>query len=187
MANASAKKTAAQNEAALRNLRTGMLVAYALAVVLRLLFRRTTRGGLLLAASTAGPSLAVYRFLVRAGTPRRDATGELISSGDDLSQAGVIEWAHDVVYMTWLCQVGSALLGEWFWYLYLAIPVYALYKLWGFAAPLLGLGRGGGGPALPAEEDVAAANQPTSKRQEKLKKRADRGDPRVKQVQRTAK
>ncbi|EJD53856.1 DUF788-domain-containing protein [Auricularia subglabra TFB-10046 SS5] len=186
MANASAKKTAAQNEAALRNLRIGMLVAYALAVVLRLLLRRTTKGGLILAASTAGPSLAVYRFLVRAGTPRRDASGELISSGDDLSQAGVIEWAHDVLYVTWGCQVGSALLGEWFWYLYLAIPVYAIYKLWSFAAPMLGIG-GGGGPALPAQEEAAAANQPTSKRQEKLKKRAERGDPRVKQVQRTAK
>ncbi|KZW03947.1 DUF788-domain-containing protein [Exidia glandulosa HHB12029] len=184
MANASAKKTAAQNEASLRQLRTRTLAVYALAVALRFLLKRTTKGGLILAASTALPSLAIYRFLVSIGTPRRDARGELISPGDDLEAGGLTEYAWDVVYVTWICQLGSAALGEWFWYLYLVIPVYAVYKLWGFAGPMLGFGGGSRGPALPEEE--AAPAQATSKRQDKLKKRADRGDPRVKQVQRNA-
>lgn len=207
MANASAKKTAAANETALRTLRNGTLVAYALAVVLRILLRRTSTYGLVLAASTAAPSVAIYQLLTRIGTPKRDARGELISSGDDLNASGLTEYAWDVVFVTWGCQVGSALLGEWVWYLYLAvrpvirfprklalrlhvqIPVFAVYKLWGFVGPMLGLaGLGGGGapPIAGEDEAAAAAAQPSSKRQEKLKKRAERGDPRIKQVQRNA-
>ena len=35
--------------------------------------------------------------------------------------SGITEWCWDIVYITWACQVGSALLGEWFWWLYLSV------------------------------------------------------------------
>lgn len=90
------------------------------------------------------------------------------------------------------CQVGSGLLGTWVWWFYLVvstchvfeafpyaalhqIPGYAVFKLWGGVISPMLLGRGG---PSPAEEDAAPA-APTSKRQEKLRKRSERGDPRV--------
>lgn len=55
------------------------------------------------------------------------------------------------------------------------IPGYACWKLWGSVISPFVLGRG---QAAPSAEDEAVA-QPTSKRQEKLRKRQERGDPRV--------
>ena len=56
------------------------------------------------------------------------------------------------------------------------IPLYALYKIWtSFLGPYLGFGKSSDSTA-DAEEN---APQQTSKRQEKLKKRSERGDPRV--------
>ena len=86
----------------------------------------------------------MYRYLVKIGTPRRDPAGNLVSSGEDLNQGGITEWCFDVLYVTcgwWcfvyqlslrlsltlfcigLCQVGSAIFGERFWFLYLSVSV----------------------------------------------------------------
>ena len=47
------------------------------------------------------PSIFLSRYLERIGSPRYDtATGTLISSGEDLSRPGVLEWTFDVVYIT---------------------------------------------------------------------------------------
>ena len=90
------------------------------------------------------------------------------------------------------CQIGSGAFGEWFWWLYMAvslvldfqavpftyilyqIPLYAIYKLWSAVISPMFLGK------PPATVDDGAANkETTSKRQEKLRKRSERGDPRV--------
>ena len=59
------------------------------------------------------------------------------------------------------------------------IPLYAVFKLWtSVVSPMLGFGRGGA--SAPAESDEgSAAKETVSKRQEKLRKRSERGDPRV--------
>ncbi|KAH7100624.1 DUF788-domain-containing protein [Auriculariales sp. MPI-PUGE-AT-0066] len=176
MANASAKKQAAANEKQIQVLNYGGLIATLLAAVLRLLLGRATRSGIMLSVAAALPMVFLTRFLVSAGSPKRDIRGELVSSGDDLHAGGLTEYATDVVYLTWLCLVLSALFGERAWYIYLLIPGFAVYKLWGFAAPMLGLAGirlpsfGGQEPQQEAEEPAA----PSSKRQEKLKKRLDR-------------
>lgn len=71
---------------------------------------------------TAIPQLVLFRHLSTVGSPRRDsATGTLIAPGEDLNASGVTEWCFDVIYVTWACQVGSALLGEFVWWLYLSV------------------------------------------------------------------
>ncbi|KAI0316985.1 DUF788-domain-containing protein [Amylostereum chailletii] len=169
---------ASQNEAALQNLFYGQVLNNVVPLILRIIFRfrgyTMTKKVIVLYASSFGLSQFLYGRLVRMGTPRRDASGVVLSSGDDLNQPGVTEWMFDVLYIAWAAQSGSAIASEWFWWLYAAIPVFLLYKLWySFISPMV-LGRSSGS----AEEE--APPESLSKRQEKLKKRSDRGDPRVK-------
>ncbi|EJT97645.1 hypothetical protein DACRYDRAFT_119307 [Dacryopinax primogenitus] len=133
------------------------------------------------------PSLLAYRYLITSGTPRFDPSGALLSPGEDLAAPGMTEWAWDLVFVTWGCEVGSGALGGWVWYFYLLIPAYALYKLATFFLPSLRqsvqafsaiAGQAGAG----AEAQEAPGGE--SKRQQKLRKRMERGDPRVKQMER---
>ncbi|EPT02823.1 hypothetical protein FOMPIDRAFT_54770 [Fomitopsis schrenkii] len=186
MANASAKRTAQQNAETIKNMNLGMLLTGALSLMLRILLRKGTlspaRISFWLLVLSYVPSIFLSRYLERIGSPKRDpTTGTLISSGEDLGRPGVIEYAFDVIYITWACQIGSGIFGEWFWFLYLIIPLYAGYKLWaGVISPMF-LGRSGGA----ATQEEAAPEKATSKRQEKLRKRAERGDPRVRQTARS--
>ncbi|KAI0003032.1 hypothetical protein BJV74DRAFT_566751 [Russula compacta] len=159
MANASAKRIASQNEAAIKNMLYGHLLV---------------KKAIFLYCASVALSQFLYRHLKRLGKPRRDSTGNLVSSGDDLNQPGITEWTFDVLYISWFAQIGSAILGEWFWWIYLMIPTFVIYKLWNVLISPILLGRSSSvGEEEPREEGL-------SKRQEKLKKRNDRGDPRVK-------
>ena len=104
MANASAKKTAANNERTVSNLRQGLLIAITLSMLIRLIFRTKS-------LSPARPSFWIQifshilstimaRYLSKIGEPKRSATGELISPGEDLNQPGVIEWYFDIIYVS---------------------------------------------------------------------------------------
>ncbi|KAJ7228891.1 hypothetical protein GGX14DRAFT_615671 [Mycena pura] len=175
MANASAKRIANQNETTVKTLKLGMFLPTIISFVLRLLLRRgaPTKGSLILYIVTFLPAFLLSNYLIKIGTTRRDpTTGTLISYGEDLSQSGVIEWCFDILYVTWTCQIGSNAFGEWFWWLYMVIPLYAVLKLWTFVSPMI-LGRS------PPAADHAAEQDTTSKRQEKLRKRSERGDARV--------
>ncbi|KLO12859.1 DUF788-domain-containing protein [Schizopora paradoxa] len=182
MANASQKRIASQNETAVRNLKLGALISIALTILFRLLLRRgilpQSKLALFVFVSTGGVEALLLRYLINIGTVKRDASNALVSAGEDLSQSGITEWCFDVVYITWLCQVSSSLFGERAWLLYLVIPLFACYKAWGFISPMLGLGRS----SQSAAEESAPAGE--SKRQQKLRQRAEKGDPRVKQGKR---
>ena len=45
----------------------------------------------------------LYRHLKKLGTPKRDSTGNLVSSGDDLNQPGMTEWMFDILYISCEC------------------------------------------------------------------------------------
>ncbi|KAJ8086385.1 hypothetical protein PM082_005208 [Marasmius tenuissimus] len=180
MANASAKRIASQNEATVKNLKLGMMIPTIISIVLRLLFRRDSlppsKSSLVLYIATFLPALYLSNYLIKIGSTRRDpTTGTLISYGEDLSQPGVTEWCFDVLYVTWACQVGSGAFGEWFWWLYMVIPLYAVFKLWTSVISPMFFSRSPGSQGA----DTDNAEPATSKRQEKLRKRNERGDPRV--------
>ncbi|TFK27050.1 DUF788-domain-containing protein [Coprinopsis marcescibilis] len=182
MANASAKRIANQNEAAVKHLRLGLFMPTLLSLVLRLLLRRDSippsKGSIAIYIVTYFPSFFLSNYLIKIGSTRRDSvTGALISYGEDLNQAGVTEWCFDILYVTYACQVGSGAFGEWFWWFYLVIPLYAVFKLWTSVISPYVLGNGSRGPK---EEEDTPSSDATSKRQEKLRKRQERGDPRVK-------
>jgi hypothetical protein len=96
-----------------------------------------------------------------------------------------------IVVSAGIAQSGSAIFGEWFWWIYIVvlsypflatssltlyfqIPTFVIYKLWNLVSPML-LGR-----SSAVGEEEPRQEEGLSKRQEKLKKRSDRGDPRVK-------
>ncbi|KAI9574481.1 hypothetical protein HD554DRAFT_2201489 [Boletus coccyginus] len=182
MAQGAAKRIAGQNEQAIRNLRLGMFLPTVLSILLRLLFRRgslpPSMGSLAIYVMTYLPALFLSRYLESIGTSRRDpTTGAVISSGEDLNQPGTTEWCFDVLYVTWVCQIGSGAFGEWFWCLYLLIPLYAAFKIWSnFISPMIGRSSDNSTNASTTEKSTL------SKRQEKLRKRSEKGDPRVRTV-----
>ncbi|KAF9534377.1 hypothetical protein CPB83DRAFT_781907 [Crepidotus variabilis] len=181
MANASAKRIAGQNESTVKTLKLGMLLPTLVSLLLRFLLRRSSlppsKSSLALYIVTFLPAFFLSNYLIKIGQPRRDpTTGTLISYGEDLGQAGVTEWCFDILYVTWACQIGSGVFGEWFWWLYMVIPLYAIFKLWTSVISPMFLGRGSSAPSEEGSEKTTA----TSKRQEKLKKRQEKGDPRVK-------
>jgi len=182
MANASAKKTASQNDSTIKFLQLGLLLVTLLSLLLRLVLRihslSPTKLSFWLHLLSHIPSVVLSRYLIQIGTPKRDAAGSLISSGEDLSRTGVIEWCFDIVYITWASQIGSAAFGEWAWWLFAIIPLYAGWKLWTmFIGPYFGFGRSS--PAELGDDTTMSDSAGTSKRQEKLRKRNERGDPRV--------
>ncbi|KAK7061522.1 hypothetical protein R3P38DRAFT_2829957 [Favolaschia claudopus] len=180
MAKGAAKRIASQNENTVKTLKLGMILPTVISLVLRLLLRRgslpPSKGALFLYTVTFFPAFFLSNYLIRIGTTRRDPNGTLISYGEDLNQPGVTEWCFDILYVTWACQIGSGAFGEWFWWLYLVIPLYAVFKLWtSVLSPMLGFGK-----SAPSPEESTTDKEATSKRQEKLRKRSERGDPRIK-------
>ncbi|KAI9428682.1 hypothetical protein H4582DRAFT_2107612 [Lactarius indigo] len=177
MANASAKRIASQNEGAIKNMLYGQLLCNLIPMIIRILFRgqtlRDSKKAVIFYSLSLALSQFLYQHLKKLGTPRRDSTGNLVSSGEDLNQPGMTEWMFDILYIAWFAQVGTAVFGEWLWWIYLVIPTFVIYKLWGLISPMV-FGRSS---ALPEEEPK---EESLSKRQEKLKKRNERGDPRVK-------
>lgn len=103
-----------------------MVLCNGIALVIRVMFRK--QSAFVFIITCLVPPLwtgFLYIFLSNAGTPRRDTQGTLISPGSDLNQTGLIEWSWDILYVTWFCQVGSSVLGERVWWIYLIVSSFA--------------------------------------------------------------
>ncbi|EIW68002.1 hypothetical protein TREMEDRAFT_44978 [Tremella mesenterica DSM 1558] len=193
MANASSKRIVSANETALKNLRLGFLIVNLSALILRLILSRiTSRSAIprlipvVLQIGSFVGSLSVWRWFVLISTPRIGSDGK-VRSGEDLGGKGVVELAWDLIYMTWICTLGSALLGEWIWWLMLLIPIFGTYKAFYTLKPLLGMFL----PSLfgprsnispdPETTKNGSGTPGESKKQAKLRVRAEKGDKRVQQ------
>ncbi|KAG0365921.1 hypothetical protein BGZ54_006049 [Gamsiella multidivaricata] len=130
---------------------------------------------------TAGLTVFFYMQINAMGRPRYNSKGELADAGEDLSQEGLIQYAFDIIYVTWFVHVTSAFWSKMWWF-YLAIPAYAGWKAWHLAVKPM-LARGGIGAAAAAGDGAAAggagasgsADGTKSKRREKMEKRAEKG------------
>lgn len=95
---------ASQNEAALKNLLYGQILANIVPFLIRLLYRafgrRTSIKVWIMSAIATGVSQFLYGRLAALGKPRRDANGAMVSAGSDLNQPGVTEWMFDVLYIS---------------------------------------------------------------------------------------
>ncbi|KAE8220127.1 hypothetical protein CF319_g6300 [Tilletia indica] len=182
MAKGAAKKAASSNAQTLQLLTIGFLLSNASQLLLRFgLFRHSAswKLGLIYISTQA---LAIFLWTQLRG---------MAKGGVNLAeQKGLTPYIFDVLYVTWFCSVAGALISDKAWYLYLVIPGFASYLLYtklvvpylfGGRDPILSLF----GSRTPSTQkgtgatDQSAAGDAQSKRQQKLQKRADRGDARI--------
>ncbi|KAL0334138.1 UNVERIFIED_CONTAM: hypothetical protein Sangu_1570000 [Sesamum angustifolium] len=103
-----------------------------------------------------------YQQLAAMAKPSYTDDGELLDGGFDMSTGGICGYLHDVIYITCFVQL-SSIISEKFWYIYLVIPGFAAYQLFGLVKGFLSHGSEG------VEED-----EKTRKKREKMEKRASR-------------
>ncbi|KAK4971223.1 hypothetical protein LTR66_011458 [Elasticomyces elasticus] len=113
------------------------------------------------------PSFLIQFWFERVGRPRYGPTGEAQKAGEDLEAKGLTEWMWDVVYWSWGCIGGAAVLGDWVWWFYVVIPLYSAWLAW---TTFAGAKRGMAGMTGGADEG-GAPGQAGSKRQQKMEKR----------------
>ncbi|KAK9472013.1 uncharacterized protein V1510DRAFT_379556 [Dipodascopsis tothii] len=150
MANASSKKQATANVEALALLHKVSLALNTLYVLSYFFLSRpaTIKPFLFLSL----PAWIIETMLERMGRPKYAANGSLVNPGENLAQAGLTEAMWDVVYVTFIIDVLAIVVGRnVVWWLYAVIPVYAGYKAFGLASPLLG--KGAPAPAAAAETE----------------------------------
>lgn len=183
MANASAKKQAASNTKKLQELHTIAVVINVLYLLAHFGLGRPRNSSIKPYLFCSLPAFLLQYQLERMGRPKYapvqpgSTQRTLVNPGDDLGQAGLTEWFHDIIYLTWGCDILAPIFNtNKVWYLYLLIPLYASYKIYGLVfsgkgGGLLGGLLGGAGRRGAADMDVAPTQ---SKRQEKLEKRANK-------------
>ncbi|KAK6944300.1 SRP-independent targeting protein 2/TMEM208 [Dillenia turbinata] len=104
-----------------------------------------------------------YQQLSAMAKPAYADDGELLDGGFDMSTGGVCGYLHDVIYITSFVQVMS-IASEKFWFTYLAIPGFGLYKSFDFIKGFLSHGS-----------EVETEDEKTRKKREKMEKKAARG------------
>jgi SRP-independent targeting protein 2/TMEM208 len=81
----------------------GQVLSNSLPFLIRILLRsqafRQSKKAISLYCLTLALSQFLYQYLKKAGTPRRDSTGNLLSPGDDLNHPGMTEWIFDILYI----------------------------------------------------------------------------------------
>ncbi|KAF9365128.1 hypothetical protein BGX34_011328 [Mortierella sp. NVP85] len=171
MANSSQKKIAKENAKILLSIRKGFIWAFY--ILYRIVYQWNTFGLKLGLGyfTTAGIAVVLYMQINSMGRPRYNREGELVDAGEDLTQEGLVQYAFDIIYVTWFVHVTSAFWAKMWWF-YLCIPIYATWKLWNLAIKPM-LSRGGMGAANDAASGSTEGAK--SKRREKMEKRAEKG------------
>uniref|UniRef100_A0A5B7BUY9 Transmembrane protein 208 n=1 Tax=Davidia involucrata TaxID=16924 RepID=A0A5B7BUY9_DAVIN len=164
MANQGAKKRKEENSRHMRNLLRFIIACNVVYLLVRAgIFHSTFKWkhwvGFML---TFFAYIIPYQHLAIMAKPAYSDDGELLDGGFDMSTGGVCGYLHDVIYITGFVQLTS-IISEKFWYIYLVIPAYAAFRLFGFVKGFLSHGSEG------AEED-----EKTRKKREKMEKRASR-------------
>jgi len=126
MAQKARKDRAKSNEAALKNLHLGSLIANGLFLLLHFFFRKRS---LLLWFCLSIPSFFCQLTLEKAGRPQYDSTTKALkSAGEDLNAPGLTEYMWDIIWVTWACTVLAAFFGNWAWFLWAVVPAFGAYK-----------------------------------------------------------
>jgi hypothetical protein len=166
MANKGAKKRKEENEKHMAFLRNLILISNAVYVVLRFGLRFRSfgwfHGAMFLFTSVIYK--VVYDQLAGMAKPEIDeATGEILDGGFDMKTGGMCSYMHDLVYITSFLQVAS-IVSDKFWWLYLVIPGFGIYKVWPYFYSAF----------LKPKEPEGPMDERERKRLEKAERRANR-------------
>jgi hypothetical protein len=134
MANKGAKKRKEENEKHMAFLRNVILISNTIYVLLRFGLRYRSLGwfhGVMFLVTSAIYKLVYDQLAGMAKPVIDDATGEIVDGGFDMNTGGLCAYMHDLLYITSFLQVTS-ILSDKFWWLYLVIPGFGIYKAWPF-------------------------------------------------------
>ncbi|KAK6465479.1 hypothetical protein DFJ63DRAFT_22589 [Scheffersomyces coipomensis] len=180
MASQSGKKQATSNVKTLQELHLISLAINVLSIIALFIFKRPSNWFPWIIISL--PSWGLQYFIEKGGRPRFNDEGKLLRVGDDLKLSGSLyEYFFDVIYVTWILDILMIVFGTNFiWWIYLIIPGFAGYKIWGFIAPFLFKSKGGAaavpkGLSESTDNESNDANNGKSKRRQKLEARRDKG------------
>ncbi|CAA0820001.1 Protein of unknown function (DUF788 [Striga hermonthica] len=164
MANQGAKKRKEENARHMKNLLRLIIASNAIYLVIRIgvFYSSFTWKHLVGLILTSLAYFIPYQQLNSMAMPTFSDDGELLDGGFDMSTGGICGYLHDVIYITLFVQL-SSIISEKFWYIYLVIPGFAAYQLFGLVKGFLSHSSEG------AEED-----EKTRKKREKMEKRASR-------------
>ncbi|RAL37310.1 unnamed protein product [Cuscuta campestris] len=164
MANQGAKKRKEENTRHMRTLHRLILICNVLYLLVRfgIFYSSLSWMHWVGLVFTSAAYFLPYQQLAAMAKPSYGDDGDLIDGGYDMSTGGVCGYLHDVIYITCFVQLTS-ILSDKFWYTYLVIPGFAVYKSSGFLKGLLSNG------SENAEED-----EKTRKKREKMEKKGSR-------------
>ncbi|KAI0167491.1 Histone H4 [Pestalotiopsis sp. IQ-011] len=149
MAQKARKDRAKSNAEALKNLHLGTLIVNTLFVLSNLLFRRRS---LLYYIILSIPAFVCEYILESTGRPKYDPTTKALrTAGEDLNAPGLTEYMWDTIWVTWATVITVILFGNGGWLLWLAVPVFAVIKGWGFLSAARNMAGGMGGMQQPPE------------------------------------
>ncbi|KAL7093217.1 hypothetical protein ACP275_11G029500 [Erythranthe tilingii] len=165
MANQGAKKRREENARHMKTLLRVIIASNAVYLVIRMVvfyssFTWKHWAGLIL---TSLAYVIPYQQLAAMAQPSYSGDGDLLDGGFDMSTGGMCGYLHDVIYITCFVQL-SSIISEKFWYIYLVIPGFAAYQLFGLI-------RG----FMPQGSEEGEEDDKTRKKREKMEKRASRG------------
>lgn len=128
MAKSSAKKVIKSNTRRLTTLKLLIGITNVLYGIIRVaIFRRSVTIFDQVAWAILGLLYGLPFYTIwTAARPAYDNDGNLIHGGEDISKAGVLEYAHDVIYVCVVTQLGM-ILTRWTSLLLLVIPAYGGY------------------------------------------------------------
>lgn len=171
MAHKAAKQLAARNTTQLNQAHLISLGNNVFFLLMRLLVYRSTytRNTLLLWVSLSLPAWLIEFWLEKIGRPTYAENGELKKAGEDLEAKGLTDFMWDLLYWTWACIAGAAIVGNKGWWMYAVVPVYSV---WVASTTVMGMRKGMAGMAGQGEGSAQGSDAGgDSKRQKKLEKR----------------
>lgn len=176
MAGQSAKKQVASNNKILKEIHRITWVSLGVSAVFNFAVGRPQNYKPFIIFSI--PALLSIYTLEKTGRPVVDNSGKIVRIGQDLQQEGLTEYFFDIIYLTVIFNLISIIFNTTkIWWLYLVVPAFACYKLYGLVnAGRQLLGGGGASTSGATENDgQSGSKQPEkSKRQLKMEKRGDK-------------
>ncbi len=150
MSKSNEKKKNAQNQKIVQNHTVISLGIYALYLLYRFLYHYGTLSKTVMTLFTVSSLIFAYalKSIRSSAVPYIDERGHITVLTDLTQVSGsLMEYMFDIVYVQWIILV-LGLVTDRTWWLWLIVPVFALYKILSFVLPFL-TGRGGGAGGLP--------------------------------------
>lgn len=128
MANSSAKKLYRANTKRLSLLRIAIIISNLLYILPFIIKRSIPRFHQIAFPILLAVYALPYIFLRSAANPTFDAYGSIVDAGSDISGPGLLEYCHDLIFLTMVVQVGL-IFTKWMLLVFLVVPFFAVYKM----------------------------------------------------------